>query len=125
MSGAYRWNFRSRCLYANYMGYDFHLLAVNGSENMKKGDKGPDRYMPPNPAYTCTYLKNWLSIKFLWGLNMTSAEASTISQLIKDNNCSLQKFRISEREILKQLRFVKDNIDLCQNVDPTNKARAN
>lgn len=119
MSGAYKWDFRSRCLYANYMGAEFHLLSVNGAENMKKGDKGPDRYMPPNKAHTCSYLKNWLTIKFMWGLKMTTSEAASIGQLIKDNHCNLANFRITTRELLFQQQFAKDNIDICQNVTPS------
>lgn len=114
MSGAYRWDFKTRCHYANYLGLDYHLLSVNGSQNMKKGDRAPDKYMPPNSAYTCTYLKNWLSIKFLWGLKMTESEAVAISTAIKDNNCNTRSFRMSDREILSQARFFQDTVDLCE-----------
>ena len=62
MSGAYRWGFRARCLYANYLGNSYHLKSVNSIENMRKGDKAPDRYMPPNSNHACHYIKNWLSI---------------------------------------------------------------
>lgn len=117
-SGAHQWSFKARCLYANYLGYDFHLLSVDGPENMKKGDKGPDRYMPPNPEYVCTYLKNWLSIKFLWGLNMTESEAEAVNRAVKDNNCNLTRFRMSSQDVLRQSAFVKANMDLCEHVSP-------
>ena len=125
MSGAYRWDFKTRCLYANYLGLDFHLLSVNGSQNMKKGDRAPDNYIPPNSTYICTYLKNWLSIKFLWGLKMTETEAAAITGAIKDNNCNINKYRISDREILSQAKFFKDSIDLCAKVDTANKPKTN
>lgn len=120
-SGAYKWNFKTRCLYANYMGLKTHLLSVDGIENMKKGDKGPENYMPPNPELACTYLKSWLTVKFLWSLRMTQSEAIAISKLMKDNRCNLNRFVITEKEILEQANYFSENIDLCQNVDPTNK----
>lgn len=118
-SGANAWSFKARCLYANYMGYNYHLMAVDGPENMKKGDKGPNRYMPPNPEYTCKYLKNWLSIKFFWGLNMTQGEAESIAKEIRDNNCNLAQFTVTTREVLQQAQFFKENIDMCRDVAPT------
>lgn len=117
MSGAYKWNFKTRCLYANYMGVKTHLLSVDASENMKKGDKGPDHYMPPNPNHHCSYLKNWLKVKFLWGLRMTFSEAQAISTLIKENRCNLSSFYITEKEILKQAHYYQENIDLCENIN--------
>ena len=119
ISGAYKWNFKSRCLYANYLGYDFHLKSVNGIENMKKGDKSPERYMPPNPEYACKYIRYWLTIKFLWNLKMTTAEADGINKLLKDNKCNLAGFRVSDHEILNQTKFANDNLELCAAVDPT------
>lgn len=122
MSGAYKWSFKARCLYANFLGYKFHLKSVNASQNMKKGDKAPDGYMPPNAAYTCTYLKYWLSVKFLWGLRMTESEASTISQILKDSHCNLSDYRISGADIRKQNKYVIDHIDLCDAVAPAAEA---
>ncbi len=122
ISGAYNWSFKARCLYANYLGLDYHLLSVNGHQNMKKGDKSPEKYLPPNTDYICTYIKNWLSIKFLWGLKMSETEASAISQSVKDNNCNLHKFRMSQHEIFTQSKFVRENIDLCEKIVPPNAA---
>jgi hypothetical protein len=116
MSGAYRWGQQARCLYANYMGNSFHLKAVNGTENMRKSDKSPDKYIPPNKEYTCTYLKNWLSVKFLWGLRMTTAEAKAIQTALKENNCNLRNFNMSANDILNQNRFANKNIDVCDEI---------
>lgn len=121
LSGAYRWNFKTRCLYANYLGAKFHLLSVNSSENMRKGDRAPDRYMPPNTEFSCTYLKDWLSIKFLWGLKMTTAEAAAISKLVKTNACDLIELQINDHEIQTQADFFKSKIDLCEKLDVANK----
>lgn len=118
VSGAYKWSFKARCLYANFLGYKFHLKSVNASQNMKKGDKGPDRYMPPNAEYTCPYIKNWLTVKFLWGLRMTVSEATAINSLLKEAHCKLSDYKISGADIKKQNQYVADHIDLCEAVSP-------
>ena len=116
MSGAYRWGFRARCLYANYLGNQYHLKSVNSSENMRKGDKAPDRYMPPNPAHACDYIKNWLTIKFTWGLQMTEPEALAIAQHIQNHKCSAKQLQITQSEIDRERTFFKENINLCDHI---------
>ena len=88
---------------------------------MKKGDRAPDKYIPPNPEYTCTYIKNWLSIKFLWGLKMSRTEADAIATSIKENNCDASSLYISDHEILRQSQFYRESIDLCEKLDAANK----
>lgn len=116
VSGAHRWSFKARCLYANFMGNRFHLKAVNATQNMKKSDRGPEGYMPPNKNYACDYLKTWLTIKFLWGLTMNDDEKNSIYQMVRANRCRLSDFTISAREILKQNRYTQDNIDICESI---------
>ena len=117
ISGAYRWTFKARCLYANYLGTDYNLKSANGSQNMKKGDRTPEKYMPPNTEYACQYLKNWLSVKFLWGMRMTEGEATFIYQALRDQQCNLSSFKISAKEILNQNQFAHDNSELCKALD--------
>jgi len=114
MSGAYKWNFKTRCLYANFLGSEYHLLSVNGTQNMKKGDRAPDKYIPPNSDYVCTYIKNWLSIKFLWGLKMSATEADAVAASIKNNHCNTSSLYISDSEILRQSQFYQETLDLCE-----------
>lgn len=118
VSGAYKWNFQQRCLYGNYLGASFHLISVDGTENIRKSSAGPDGYMPPNKEYRCTYLKNWLLIKTLWGLEMTVSEAQAIKDAIASENCSPSSFRISAAEINRQQKFAADNAELCAKVNP-------
>ena len=92
---------------------------------MKKGDRAPDKYIPPNSEYTCTYIKNWLSIKFLWGLKMTTTEAEAVATAIKDNHCNARSLYISDREIFRQSQFYKETIDLCEKLDLANKSGIN
>ncbi|MEK6627129.1 MAG: DUF1524 domain-containing protein [Bdellovibrionota bacterium] len=121
LSGAHKWSFKTRCLYANFLGSNYHLLSVNSTENMRKGDRAPDHYIPPSTEYTCTYIKNWLSIKFLWGLKMTVPEAAAITTFIKDNHCNARSLYISSHEIQRQSKFLKENIDLCEKLDAARK----
>jgi len=114
VSGAHKWNRLRRCLYANYLGNDFHLLAVYGRENTSKSDKTPEGYMPPNSAYQCQYLAQWLKVKLIWGLGLTPPEKDTVVELVQDNHCDLNQFNYSAQDLSAQRRFIADNMDLCQ-----------
>lgn len=85
-SGAWTWSPERKKQYANYLAYEKHLLAVSASENRKKGDRGPDRYMPPNVAHHCEYVKVWVKIKRDWGLEMTEAEGEAVQKTLDKCN---------------------------------------
>lgn len=114
LSGAYRWSREKRCLYANFMGNAFHLLPVYGRENSIKGDRTPEGYMPPNPSYQCQYLAQWLKVKLIWNLGITSSEKTKILDLIQGHHCSVSELSYSAVELERQRRFIADNIKLCQ-----------
>jgi hypothetical protein len=80
LSGGHLWPKEKRILYANYLQDPKHLLAVDFSENRKKGDKDPPRYMPPDPRFHCRYLKYWVAIKRQWKLSMDRTEAAFVRQ---------------------------------------------
>ena len=82
-SGAHSWSKEKRRQYANYMGYADHLLAVSAVENRRKGARGPDGYLPPNPAYLCSYIKIWSSIKVSWDLAVTDSERQVIFDMLQ------------------------------------------
>ncbi len=79
-SGAWKWSTEKREEYANYLKDKRHLLAVLGSENRKKGAKGPDGYMPPDSAFRCDYVKEWIKIKREWGLSFSDHERRAIDR---------------------------------------------
>src|SRR5690606_36654672 len=89
VSGAWRWDYKTRCLYANFMGYRYHLVSSDAKQNMSKGDLGPDGYLPPNIAYRCQYLKNWLAVQLIWGLSLTLTEAQAIHDTVYALGCNL------------------------------------
>lgn len=82
-SGAWAWTAQRRREYANYLGNQGHLLAAGASENRKKGDKGPDRYLPPQASYQCEYVHTWVKVKSDWELSMTDEEAGTVRKLLE------------------------------------------
>jgi len=113
MTGAHEWDFKKRCLYANYLGNGFHLLSVNAFENRSKSDHSPSGYTPPNKAFTCEFIKAWLNIKLIWSLRVTPKEASAIEKIVSENNCNPQNFTVSAEELNTQRNFMSDNANLC------------
>lgn len=113
MTGAHEWNYKKRCLYANFLGNDFHLLAVKGSENLHKSDNSPSGYMPPNSKYKCQYLKDWLEIKAIWKLRITPKEATAIQNIYKNESCASKEFLVANAEIKDQRKYMEENANLC------------
>lgn len=113
ISGAYKWDYKTRCLYANYMGYKGHLISSEAHQNMAKGDRGPEKYLPPEPSYRCEYVKNWLTIKTIWGLNMTADEVQAVHEVVTNYNCKISDFRITKKELDDQRQFINENLEFC------------
>lgn len=113
VSGAHKWNFQKRCLYANFLGNNFHLVSTDGHENMSKSDNTPEGYMPPNAAYRCQYLQQWLKVKLIWDLGLTPPEKLAVANLIRQNNCDVSQFQYSVGELQAQRQFMADNANLC------------
>lgn len=113
MTGAHEWNFAKRCLYANFLGNNFHLLSVNGKENLKKSDSSPSGYVPPNKDFTCEFIKDWLNIKLIWSLRTTPKEKTAIITIFNDNLCDPKLFIVSAASLKVQRDFMADHADLC------------
>lgn len=113
MTGAHEWNFEKRCLYSNYMGNAFHLLSVNGRENLKKSDHSPAGYTPPNRAYKCQFVKQWLNVKLIWGLRVTPVERQAIQEVVEENHCNRAWFDVAPRELQSQRDYMRQHADLC------------
>lgn len=86
VNGAWAWPKERKREYANYLEFDKHLLAVQSSENSKKGDKGPDKYLPPRTAYHCEYVGLWTQMKTDWHLEIPPNEQEAMNQVRV--NCS-------------------------------------
>jgi hypothetical protein len=113
LSGAWKWDRRTRCAYANFMANGFHLLTVSGHENMSKGDGTPAEWMPPNTEFTCTYLRDWLEIKLIWGLIMNPDESAAIKTLFAKNGCDPQGFKMDEATLARQRAAIQQSLDEC------------
>ena len=94
LTGAAHWTTSKRCNYGNFLNNDFHLLAVSGHENMSKGGKSPEAYMPPDESYACEYVAKWMKIKAIWKLQATEEEMNGIENVIQTYHCSTTRFQI-------------------------------
>ena len=73
-SGGYAWTRAQRRRYANDLTNPNTLSAVEASANRSKSDRDPARWLPPNRAYRCEYLKTWVALKRYWNLSADPVE---------------------------------------------------
>ena len=78
-SGAYNLTQEDREALANDPD---NLLAVNGHDNMAKGSKSADQWMPPNTAYACTYASKQVQIKSRYALTVTTPEKQALADAL-------------------------------------------
>jgi hypothetical protein len=81
-SGAWAWTSRQRELFANDLSDRRPLIAVTAGVNRSKGEKDPSNWLPPNSAYLCTYLSDWVAIKAHWKLSMDQSEHGRVKNLL-------------------------------------------
>ena len=86
-SGASAWSTKEKRAFANDLSNPLVLIAVDDGTNSSKGDKDPAKWMPPNTAYHCEYVRNWVAIKSTYGLSMDSAEAAYIASILDSSKC--------------------------------------
>lgn len=82
-SGARTWTTAVREAFANDRGYSRTLIAVTASSNRSKGDQDPAEWLPPRTSYRCTYVTDWVAVKWRWRLPVDSREASALRVLIQ------------------------------------------
>ncbi len=114
ISGAWTWSAKKRCLYANFMANNFHLMAVDGFENMSKGDSAPDQYIPANRRYVCQYLQEWLKIKLIWKLEMTQSEAEAIKNNLSQFGCDSKDLKMLQSDLNEQRLATEDMQAICE-----------
>ncbi|GIL17399.1 MAG: hypothetical protein BroJett040_11500 [Oligoflexia bacterium] len=112
-TGAWKWDGRKRCLYANYTSNPYHLIAVLGNENGAKGDRGPEGYLPPNQEFTCAYLQRWLKVKLIWSLAMTPPESEAIHRALNEYNCKAEDLQMTKGELEKQREYMRELSSVC------------
>ena len=77
-SGARRWSTALRESFANDLGYAGSLIAVTASSNRSKGDQDPSQWLPPRISYRCTYVSEWIVVKWRWRLTVDPAEKAAL-----------------------------------------------
>ena len=82
-SGGWAWSPAMKEEYANNLGDDDHLIAVQDRANQSKEARGPDEWMPPDKTYWCEYAQDWTEIKARWDLTMTDPEAEAVVEMLQ------------------------------------------
>lgn len=73
--GASKWDIERRRAFYNDQRL---LLAVEAGLNRQKGAMAPDRFVPMNRSFACSYIELFLTGVADWGLAMARAEAREI-----------------------------------------------
>jgi len=114
VAGAWQWNYSKRCTYSNFLGNNFHLLPVLGTENNRKSDSSPDAYVPPSQEFVCQYLINWLKIKSIWQLKIGKREALGIQDALTKYHCDNSQFEMSAQDLEEQRSKSQEAPQNCQ-----------
>lgn len=83
-SGAHSWNAGKRRAYANDIGFDRSLIGVSAKSNRSKSARDPAEWLPPSSAYLCTYIADWVAVKYRWELSVDNAEKKAIEASAED-----------------------------------------
>ena len=89
-SGAWAWSATQRMEYANDLGDTRSLIAVTASLNRSKGDKDVAQWLPPKAQ--CTYISNWIAVKWRFDLTVDPIEAEFLRTKI--NSCNISGVEI-------------------------------
>jgi hypothetical protein len=76
-AGAWAWSSSRKVAFGNDLTWRYTLNAVTASLNQTKGARDPAKWLPPRNQ--CTYLKEWLGVKYRWRLSVDAGEKSAIS----------------------------------------------
>lgn len=78
-AGASRWARGRRVQFANDTKRE--LVAVLGTANQQKQGYSPDRWLPANKAYRCTYVTRYLRVVADYGLVVPHSDAAAIRRV--------------------------------------------
>ncbi len=83
-SGAAAWNNARRHAFANNLRQSGALIAVSSAANRSKGDRDPAGWLPPNEAYRCKYVEDWVAYKAAWQLTMDAGESQAVAEILSE-----------------------------------------
>ncbi len=81
-SGGWRWNSQRKRAYANDLTHPASLQATSAPINRSKGKQPPDEWRPEESAGWCRYAADWISVKTVWDLTVTSAEVDALEKML-------------------------------------------
>ena len=90
-SGAWLWTDSRIGAFKNDLGYGPSLIAVTSKVNRTlKNNREPGRnskdskdyYLPSRTEYVCTYVAEWVAVKYRWSLSVDSTEKSNLQELL-------------------------------------------
>ena len=93
-SGAYRWSPLTRRQHANDLGYPSTLIAVTQESATAKGASEPQDWLP-RKAFRCTYLGQWVAVKWRWQLTVDPEERRFLKSRL--STCSWPSVRLPSR----------------------------
>jgi hypothetical protein len=79
VQGAAAWPVQQRTAFANDPA---NLLTTTREQNSAKGDSTAEEWVPPDPAYGCSYATVVVTVKDVYGLSVTAAEAQALESLL-------------------------------------------
>ncbi len=79
VQGAAGWTTAERTAFANDPA---NLLATTREQNSAKSDSTADEWVPPDPAYACSYATVVITVKDRYGLTVTGAESAVLEELL-------------------------------------------
>ena len=86
LSGAYAWTDAQRKAFKNDLGYAPTLMAVQARENEQKHSDQPgfgkNHFLPSSLSYRCTYIAEWIAVKYRWSLSVDSDEKARLENLL-------------------------------------------
>ena len=80
-SGANAWTTARRQHFANDLSIA-QLIAVSASSNRSKGDQDPSEWQPTNSSVHCIYAREWIWVKYTYGLSLQSTEKTALQKLL-------------------------------------------
>jgi hypothetical protein len=95
-SGARTWRPALRRQLANDLGYPATLVAVTASAARAKAGREPQDWLP-RPAYRCTYVADWVAVKWRWRLAIDPAERRFLTRTLRD--CGWPEVRAPGRAV--------------------------
>jgi hypothetical protein len=94
-SGAWKWSPQQRQTFANDLSNKEVLIAVSASSNRSKGDRDVSSWLPTFGQ--CSYVRDWIVVKVLYGLTADPVEAETLGDFI--TSCEITGVKLSTSSI--------------------------